>query len=303
MVPPRIAFLGAGRLARGLALAFARGGLNVAAVASRSPESAGWLAQRLSAEGCQASALSMQAAVDTADLVFITVPDDSIAATAALLQWRSGVAAVHCSGATEVSALDAARRSGAATGGFHPMQVFTDPEAAAASLPGCTVSIEADEPLFSQLRGIAEAIGCRALQLPPGSRARYHASGNYAAAFINVLLREASFIWQSFGMSEADAVQALLPLVKGTIASVEAQGLARGMAGPVSRGDVGTVQSHVDSLARVSDRTLDFYCELARRMIPLALERGSIDAVKAAELERVLGGKTGFPRTFEHAPK
>ncbi len=282
--PERIAFIGAGRLATGLALAFAAGGLAVVAAASRSPASASRLAARL--PGCRA--MDAQQAVDAADLVFVTVPDDAIGITAAGLRWRADIAVVHCSGATELTALAAAAAAGAHIGGFHPLQTFTDPDAALASLPGCTISIEAEPPLLETLRGLAATIGCRSIRLPAGCRARYHASGGYASQFVNVLLREATDIWKTFGIAEEDAVRALLPLLKGTIASIESAGLAQGMPGPVSRGDVGTVRRHVHDLAQISDATLALYCELAQRTIAIAVERGSLDAEKAQELRKIL---------------
>lgn len=289
--PPSISFIGAGRLATGLALALAEGGIALTGVASRSRASAEKLATRL--PGC--SALDPQQAVDTAELVFITVPDDAIAAVAASLRWRAGMSVVHCSGATEIAALAPAADAGARIGGFHPMQAFTDPEAALASLPGCTVSIETEEeqsggpaPLQASLEALAAAIGCRTIRLPAGCRARYHASGGYASQFVNVLMREATTIWRSFGVGEAEAIRALLPLLKGTLAAIENAGIAQGMPGPVSRGDVGTIQRHVADLAAVSPEILDLYRELALRTVPIAVERGSLEVEKAETLRKLL---------------
>jgi len=53
------------------------------------------------------------------------------------------MAAVHCSGAAELELLDVARRAGAHTGAFHPLQMFGDPDVAAAGLQRCAVAIEA----------------------------------------------------------------------------------------------------------------------------------------------------------------
>ena len=84
-IPARIGFIGAGRVAKGLAWGMAQSGQRVVAAASRSPGSAGQLADRIA--GCRATA-DAQDVVDRADLVFITVPDDAIAAVAASLKWR-----------------------------------------------------------------------------------------------------------------------------------------------------------------------------------------------------------------------
>jgi predicted short-subunit dehydrogenase-like oxidoreductase (DUF2520 family) len=171
------------------------------------------------------------------------------------------------------------------------LQTFTNPDAAAASLAGCTISLETeDESLLQMLQGLAVALGCRHIRLPAGCRARYHASGGYASQFVNVLMREATDVWKSFGIAEEDALRALLPLLKGTLASMESAGVAGGMPGPVSRGDVGTIRRHVEDMAHVGEDALAFYCELALRTIPLALERGSLSEEKAKELGRILAG-------------
>ena len=280
-----VGFIGAGRLATGLAMALHRNGIAVTAISSRSTEPVARFLQRVP----QCRPADPQTLVAQCSLIFITVPDDAIATVANGLHWRPGVSVVHCSGATELAALAHAERQGAEIGGFHPVQAFTDPVAAAESLPGCTVSIEAREPLLGRLEALADAIGCRAIRLPPGCRALYHASNAYASQFVNVLLREASSIWQSFGLGEEDAVRALLPLLKGITASIETQGIAKGMPGPVSRGDAGTIRRHVEALATLDAGTSALYLELTRRTVTLALERGSIDADVAAELKVILG--------------
>lgn len=287
----RLGFVGAGRLGTALAWSFARRGLTVAAVASRSRQSAQSLAAPIA--GCRVAC--QEEVAETCDLIFIATNDGSIAAAAEAVNWRPGTAVVHCSGATEVAALAKAATDGAMTGGFHPLQTFGDPEAAARSLPGCTITIEAGEPLDGILVRLAARLECRVNRLPPGSRGLYHAAGGYASQFINVLLREASRIWQSWGASEEDAVRALLPLVRGTLASIEGAGLAGGMPGPVSRGDVGSVAKHVDALAGLDPEVLALYRELCGRTIPLAIERGTLQPVQAQRLREVLGSARRAP--------
>jgi hypothetical protein len=68
---------------------------------------------------------------------------------------------------------------------------------------------------------------------------------------------------------------------------VERSGLAKGLAGTYSRGDVGTLEKHLAELGRVGPDALHLYCELALRSIPLGLERGGYDENRA-EAMRVL---------------
>ena len=282
---PRIGFIGAGRVAKGLAWGWAESGQRVVAAASRSLGSAEQLAARIA--GCRAVA-NAQDVVDRSDLVFVTVPDDAIAAVTASLKWREDVAVIHCSGATEVAALSPAALAGAQIGGFHPLQLFADPEVALAGLPGCTIAIEAEAPLLSQLERLAQALRCRTIRLPPGCRARYHAAAHYAAGFVITLLNQAVELWQSFGVGREDTIRALLPLLRGTAASVERSGLAQGLAGTYSRGDIGTLEKHLAELARVGPDALHLYCELALRSIPLGLERGGYDEHRAQAMRVLL---------------
>lgn len=280
----RIGFVGAGRLGQALALALQREGQPVAAVASARAASAQAMAAAL---GCRA--VDAQAVVNACDLVFVTTPDAAIAPVVRALRWRPGVAVVHCSGATDVDeALGPAAAQGAGVGGFHPMQTFADPEAAARSLRGCTVTVEARDPaLDATLVGLADALGCPVNRLPPGMRALPRRGGLRLAVHQRAAGRRRARVVQ-LGASEADAARALLPLARGTLAAIERAGIAGGMPGPVSRGDVHTVAQHAQALAGCEGDTLDSYRLLCRRTVQLALQRGAIDGVTAAKVRAML---------------
>lgn len=283
-----IGFIGTGRLGKALALSFMDRGLQVAGVGSLTLEESAPLAAAI--PGCEN--LTPQQVVDRCDLVFVTTVDGAIAPTADALQWRAGMAVVHCSGATEVAALQKAAQDGAMTGGFHPMQTFGDPEAARRSLPGCTITIEAGPPLYAVLHEIAVRLECRVNLLPPGMRGRYHAAAGYASQFVNVILREASTLWQSWGAKEEDAVAALMPLVQGTLASIAGAGLARGMPGPVSRGDVVSIEKHLASLQGLDPALQHLYRALCTRSIALGLEAGGVDEGQAGQLRTLLDAES-----------
>lgn len=282
-----IGFIGAGRLGTALAMAFERAGLSVRAGASARSQSAERLAARL--RHCEA--VTAQQVADRCELVFVTTPDAAIAATTASLRWQARTAVVHCSGASEVAAALAGPHScGAAVGGFHPMQTFADPDAAAGSLAGCTVTIEAADPaLDALLTAIATRLGCPVNRLPTGMRARYHAAAGYGSQFINVLFAEAARVFASWGVSEADTVRALLPMARGTLAAIEAAGIAGGMPGPVSRGDTDTVAKHVAAFTALADpNTHESYRLLCGRTVELALASGGIDQATAVRIRALL---------------
>ena len=287
----RIGFIGAGRLGKALAWSLAGAGFRLSAVASVTLANARALAGPI--PGCVTA--DAQAVVDSCDLVFVTTPDSAIATTTAALRWRPGMAAIHCSGVTEVNALAGASRDGALVGGFHPMQTFGDPVAAMASLPGSTITLEASEPLMTALEALTQRLGCRVNRLPPGMRGRYHAAAGYTSQFINALFGEATAIWRSWGASEEDALKALLPMAQGTLASIASAGIAGGMPGPVSRGDVSSVEKHVAALSLLDEGTISFYRQLCASTVPLALAHGAIDTAQAQSMLAVLQTGNGNP--------
>jgi len=284
----RIAFIGAGRLAQTLARAFFQAGFDVVAVSSRSLTSAQTIAKQIN---CQVFS-SAQDAVDAAQLVFITVPDDTIPVVAQQIAWRQDHCVVHCSGATEVLALSSASACGAEIGGFHPLQLFADPAVALNHMVGSSVAIEASGRLDTELRRLAKGVGYRVIELPPGVRGIYHAATNYAASFVLSLLGEACDLWRSFGINEENALAALLPLTRGTVEAAVAAGLPGALAGPFSRGDAKVVAIHLQNLSAIGDVHVQLYRNLSMRQLALARRRGNLSDEVLAQLTAAINPNT-----------
>jgi predicted short-subunit dehydrogenase-like oxidoreductase (DUF2520 family) len=140
---------------------------------------------------------------------------------------------------------------------------------------------------------MAATLGCHTQRQPPGERALYHAGAGYVAAFVNALVEDALRVWSPLGLSQRNAIRALLPLLRGTADSIERSGPALGMAGPVSRGDLGTVEKHLRALGALDPELLDLYRRLALRTVALGIERGSLTPEKAAALRVLLQDTLG----------
>ena len=281
-------FIGCGHVGRTLARALHAAGFEVAAAWSRDAAAAQQLAHEVPGLVPQATA---QQVLQQCRFVWVTVADDAIEGVASGLQWGPQHRAVHCSGAAEVAVLRKARQDGAATGGFHPLQMFASPEVALRGLPGCTVGIEAQGDFAQELEAIAERLGCVPFAVPAGSRALYHASAYYVGPFLIALLAEAAAFWKSFGATERQALEALLPLLSGTVDAVKDAGLAQGMGGCVARGDVGTVGKHLSALHAFSPDAEALYRDLALRTVPLGLARGTLAAPAAERIRALLRAK------------
>ncbi|MCL4370363.1 MAG: DUF2520 domain-containing protein [Chloroflexi bacterium] len=282
-----IGFIGAGTVGSALAISLHRRDYPVVALASRSLASAQRLGQSLPDARVFANP---QDAASAADFVFLTVPDDAIASVATSLRWRPGQAALHCSGSLSLDVLDAASRQGASVGAIHPLQTFASVENAIQNLPGSTFALETlDEGLMAELEGIARALDGEWIHLGPGDKVLYHASAVLACNYFVTLVKLATDLWQDFGVSPDQATGALMPLLRGTVSNIEKVGLPNCLTGPIARGDVGTIEKHIDALAARAPETLRAYQEMGRQTIPIALAKGKLSPEAAAVLIDLLG--------------
>jgi predicted short-subunit dehydrogenase-like oxidoreductase (DUF2520 family) len=111
-------------------------------------------------------------------------------------------------------------------------------------------------------------------------------------AIINALFAQATQVWATWGASPEDALRALMPLARGTLASIDSAGIAAGMPGPVSRGDVASVEKHLRSLEGMGEEMLQFYRVLCGITIPLAQARGAIDEAAATRIRDLLSSRS-----------
>lgn len=287
---PRLGFIGAGRLARCLALGFARAGYPVTSVASRRGDTARELATVLGA--CQAVE-DPQQVVEAADIVFLATPDDSIGTIANTLQFDAAIARgarkalVHCSGATGVDILAGAAAQGVLTGGFHPLFLFSGAPADVDRIAGCSITIEANAELAQALKTLARSMSCHPLEIPAGQRMLYHGAAHYAASFALCALSEAVELWRTLGLSEEDALRALLPMLSGTIDTAREKGLANALAGPVSRGDAALLQKQLACFEALGSDHAALYGLLTRRAVALARQRANPPATLDA-IDRIV---------------
>lgn len=281
----KIGFVGAGTVGTALAVRLSQRGCPVIAASSRSLSSAQKLAELVN--NCQVCQTAQEVA-DAAQLVFITTPDDVIAGVASEVQWHEEQGVVHCSGAHSVDILEPAKRLGAAIGSFHPLQTFASYQQAIENLPGSTFVVEAEEPLLSQLKGLACILDGSYVELKPGNKVLYHAAAVFVSNYLVTLVKLALDLWQDFGVAPDEATKALLPLLKGTINNIDNIGLPHCLTGPVARGDLSTIGKHLSALEAKDYSLLITYKELGLQTVPIALAKGRIDEHRAEEITTLL---------------
>lgn len=281
-----VAVLGPGRVGTTLAAALVRAGHRVVAVAGGRRESCERLAGHIAGVRIEDR---VEEATRRADLVLLTTPDDAlvevVTAVAMADGFHEGQFAVHTSGAHGLDALERARLGGAHVAACHPAQTFPagppDPEAIVGA--AWAVTAAGDDRLWA--RDLVEQLGGNPRDVADDVRMLYHAGLVVGSNAVGAAVAVARQLLLAARVEDPAAF--LAPLVRASADNVLGQG-ANALTGPVVRGDVGTVEAHLERLTADAPRLSAAYRDLSR--VILAQVRPSLDDDTAAALDRLLTG-------------
>ena len=221
--------------------------------------------------------------------VCLAVPDavlPLLAARLAGLVLPGRPAFVHLSGALGLDALAPLRTRGFAVGSLHPLQSFPrvrGPEA----FRGVLFAIDAgDGELLAALAEVARRLGGTPRRVEDGDRARYHAAATLIANGLLALADRACLVLGDLGWSREESLDAILPLLAGTVDNLREGRLPAALSGPLRRGDVDTVRRHLVALAP-DQRQERLYRILGLAALDLAREAG-LDPEAAHQLHTLL---------------
>ena len=92
------------------------------------------------------------------------------------------------------------------------------------------------------------ALGAEPLHLAGVDRAAYHTAAVFASNYLVALYVAAARSFELAGLPAESARAALLPLSQGTLDNLRSLPAAQALTGPVARGDVQTVEGHLQAL-------------------------------------------------------
>jgi predicted short-subunit dehydrogenase-like oxidoreductase (DUF2520 family) len=267
-----LALVGPGRAGSTIAIALNANEWRVTGVAGRAPDAPSTLA---TAACLDAPPTLVSRIGEGARVVLIATPDAAIekVATATASSLESDALVVHLAGSRglEVFGPLLAIRPDVRVGALHPLQSFPSTSAGLERLPGSYAAIAGDP----EVEELAAELELRPFRVADGLRAQYHAAAVVASNHVIALLGQVE------RMAKACDVpfEAFAPLVLASVENAFRLRPARALTGPVARGDLATVQAHLETL---DPGERDAYRALAREAARLAGRRDNA-------LDRLLG--------------
>jgi predicted short-subunit dehydrogenase-like oxidoreductase (DUF2520 family) len=220
--------------------------------------------------------------------VILSVPDEVVPELAMVLATHGdappGCAAFHLSGAMGTDPLAPLQRRGYAVGTLHPLQSLADPVLGAGQLRGAAFSVSGDPGAMAVARRLVHPLASPILSVPLARRPLYHAAAVFASNYLAGLVAAAGRLMAQAGIPEEDALEAILPLARGSLENLARLGPARALTGPIVRGDLETVRLHLRCL---EPRERALYASLGREILALAREAGLAEDL-ANQIEQTL---------------
>lgn len=231
----RVVLIGSGNVATSLALAL-NGKCHLVQVYSRSMASAEALASRVGAQATN----DLSQIVTDADIYVISVVDDAITRVLETCPARGGLW-VHTSGSTSIDVFKGKRTR---YGVLYPMQSFS--KSCPARMHEVHIFIEGcDSCATQEVKELALLLTNNVHEITSTERERLHVAAVFACNFANHMFTLSSEVLDEAGIP----FDAMLPLIKTTIAKLDNLTPTQSQTGPAARGDVNVIERHLQSLS------------------------------------------------------
>ncbi len=277
----KVGFVGAGKVGFSLGKHFAESGVSVVGYYSRSIDSA-----KDAAEFTKSKYFSnLETLIEESDVLFITVPDDTIGVIWEQIRPLSiaGKMICHCSGSLSSRIFSGIEETGSFGFSIHPLLAVSDRYVSYQDFPKAVFTIEGDKTHLSELKAFLEMTHLSVAEIDADSKTCYHAAAVFASNLVVALLAAAGEEFSKCGLSDEMQRKALAPLVTGNVAKVLEKGPMESLTGPVERNDVGTVSRHLQELTGL-DR--EIYTVLSKKAVEIAQKKHP--DCKYKQLEEVL---------------
>lgn len=264
----KIGFIGAGKVGFSLGKYFKENGLTVTGYFSRSLASSEEAAKFTNTK----SYLSLENIINESDAIFITTSDGEIINVWNQIKGLSiqNKIICHCSGTLSSEIFSNISVLGAYGYSIHPIFAISDKYNSYKFLNQALFTIEGHEKYINTLMELFKSLGNKAKCISTENKSLYHCStvtvSNLVIGLINNGVRKLT----KCGFNEAEAFEALLPLINVNINNLNNQGPINSLTGPLERGDLETIKKHYNQL---EGNDLELYRLLSNEVLEVSKKK------------------------------
>lgn len=262
-----ISIAGVGRMGSALALSLHQVGFEIDLLVSRDDNA---FSRQFPEIG--SSVLVDNLAEIASNILFITTPDQFIKSTAEIIKPKLSehTIVMHCSGSLSSDELHSLCDNRNAVGSMHPLLSVTGAVGGSQKFSGAYFCVEGDDRAVSAAEELVNALGGIKISIPTDKKPLYHAAAVMSSGHLTALLDVAVDLMTKCGIDSENSVKMLMPLVKSTVANIEAKGTTDALTGPFARNDIDAFRRHISALEyNTDDEQRAIYLDLASHSLKM----------------------------------
>ena len=273
------AIIGAGRVGSALAEALFHCGWKCSAIISRRAEPARQLAVKV---GASIGSDRLNALPENFSHLFLCAPDDRLSGVQNQLaklprNWQ-GVFVAQMSGPHSSLLLQPLAARGAITASLHPAMSFTGAAGEWRKFAGGWFAVEGEVAAQKIGREVLTALEAKSISLLPEQKTSYHIACVLVANYLVTLHAQAEMVVANILEKDHTAGGRMLlqNLSHTVLENIKNSSTIEALTGPIARGDIGVMESHLRLLTEQFPQMLPLYRELGKTTLALARKGGGL---------------------------
>ena len=265
----KIGFVGAGRAGCSLGKYFttkaAQADVTVTGYNSIVEEEARWAAQFTGSSVFE----RIEDVIAASDAIILSTPDGAIKKVWDTIDKKNltGKMICHLSGSLSSDVFSGIDTYGGYAISIHPMFAFSNKDSVYQQLDSVSFTLEGHPYAVNAWKQQLHALGNHSVVIDQAKKPRYHAAASILSNQVIAVLATGYELLTECGFSEKDARTFSAALVRDNVEHVIADGCVSALTGPIERGDVGTVQKHLQEL---NDAQKEMYRVCGSKLLELA---------------------------------
>ncbi|MCX8023398.1 MAG: DUF2520 domain-containing protein [Syntrophorhabdaceae bacterium] len=227
--------------------------------------------------------------IKSSHVVAITTQDRAITQVAEEIAEKGkdleGKMFFHTSGAHPSSILYTIDKKGGLIGSLHPLQTFPDIESAIKVIPTTYIFIEGEGPALNILNELGGVLGRKVCTIKGKDKVLYHLSAVFVCNLLCALIYAGKKIMDKI---EID-LGPFFPIIDATLSNIKEKGPVNSLTGPVVRGDIETINSHIREMGEM-ELHKKVYKVLSLFALEMAQKRNTLNDETFEEIKRLLEG-------------
>ena len=265
----KIGFVGAGRAGCSLGKYFTRkaaqADVTVTGYNSIVEEEARWAAEFTGSSVFE----RIEDVIAASDAIILSTPDGAIKKVWDTIDKKNltGKMICHLSGSLSSDVFSGIDTYGGYAISIHPMFAFSNKDSVYQQLDSVSFTLEGHPYAVNAWQQLLDALGNRSVVIDQAKKPKYHAAASILSNQVIAVLATGYELLTECGFSEKEARTFSAALVRDNVEHVIADGCVSALTGPIERGDVGTVQKHLQEL---NDAQKEMYRVCGSKLLELA---------------------------------